>query len=1101
MRMPARMSAQPELFDSHPPIVWPDPNRFPHNYFKVFVDGPVGDDIRSSASPLVITSYTSLDRVISLLAHLELVHSANPDVSQEAKIVIGHEPSRTRRKDFRDSRQRFEQEISKFWLKQGISIARSAHVIAAIQCLQREAIQVRTSGNRVIHAKMYITERAATLGSSNYSISGMQKQAEANCRFTTDDDPERYDECAQLAEAIWQEAVDYKLSLQALLTRLLLKVDWQEALGRACAELLEGRWAAEILNEATTPVLWPSQRAGIAQALWVLGNAGSVLIADATGSGKTRMGAQLLAAIKIRRLRTGTARLDPVAMICPPAVERQWRAESMACTLDLEPHSHGVLSNRNAGAREHTVEAVRRASILAVDEAHHYLNRAAARTQVLYRNFADHVVLFTATPINRGTQDLLAIVDLLGADSFDEEVIRTVERAWRRTRRNPLSPQEQEQIRAAIQRFTVRRTKSMLNALVELEPDSYRDASGRICRYPDQAALRYPCPGSSDDRRLALAIREQASRLRGLSHLRTPLRLPPLLKNEGVTPEKYLERRLNGAAGLARYNVSSALRSSRAALLEHVRGTAHACATFEIPAAVKSESTGDVIGRLEAIAGRPPKSYLGISLPDFLSDPVEHRRACLAEAAIYREIETLLSMMSSEREDAKVDLLARRLRKHSRVLAFDSFLITLHDLKQRVSGSVHLPVLLATGESKPDRLAVQRMFARESLEPGLALCSDALSEGVNLQGASAVVLLDMPSVIRVAEQRIGRIDRMDSPYELIEVFWPDDSPEFAVRSDELFLSRVQTVADLIGSNIRLPEALRTHLGTEGTVGMEHMQRIIEYCRSDQTDIRDAFHSVRGLIDGPKRLVPVHIYDSVRSTDVRIRTAVGVVRAEERWGFYAIQGSQREAPKWIYLDRDSDPVSDLDVIVDKLRQRLTPETRDVPLDNHAARAMAEDAAILQQWEEVFLPGRKRKALELLRTVLSSYLKNNDGTDPRRMEVLREIQRLTQRVKKAIPLKWAYSDEESAEGVVDFGVVADWWIETIRPVWQQHLSDPRRKRAARLKDIKKELIASPLPTSEMEALLSIGEKLWIQPVANRVVAAIVGIPEPEATTSRG
>lgn len=59
-----------------------------------------------------------------------------------------------------------------------------------------------------------------------------------------------------------------------------------------------------------------------------------------------------------------------------------------------------------------------------------------------------------------------------------------------------------------------------------------------------------------------------------------------------------------------------------------------------------------------------------------------------------------------------------------------------------------------------------------------------MSEGLNLQQASAVVLLDMPSVIRIAEQRVGRVDRMNSPHEEIEVWWPDDSDAFSLKTDK-----------------------------------------------------------------------------------------------------------------------------------------------------------------------------------------------------------------------------------------------------------------------------------------------------------------------------
>ena len=114
--------------------------------------------------------------------------------------------------------------------------------------------------------------------------------------------------------------------------RLLLRlVTWQEALARACAELLEGDWADRYLRIGTPAVqaLWPSQRSGIAQALWIIENVGSVLVADATGSGKTRMGAHLVRAIRDRLWSTGRVRQDITALVCPPAVLDTWRVEGV----------------------------------------------------------------------------------------------------------------------------------------------------------------------------------------------------------------------------------------------------------------------------------------------------------------------------------------------------------------------------------------------------------------------------------------------------------------------------------------------------------------------------------------------------------------------------------------------------------------------------------------------------------------------------------------------------------------------------------------------------------------------------------------------------
>jgi hypothetical protein len=772
---------------------WPDIQRFPGNWGGHVADDIIRADLNEAADPLLITSYTSLDRVIEFLA--DIYHRRSNDLPAGATVVIGHEPSRSKRTNYKDSRHQFEREITEYWLSEGISLARSAQVIAAIECLVKDLVSVRTSNRRVIHAKMYITPRAATLGSSNYSHSGLRVQAEANCRFLAELEPERHREAALAADVIWHEAKDYQAPLITLLRKLLRRVNWQEALGRACAELLEGAWARSYLPDpAQAPELWPSQIGGISQALWILDNVGSVLVADATGSGKTRMGAHLLLAVQNRRIRKGSRGAAPIALVCPPAVDGLWRHEGVRAGVNLNRYSHGALSSKNALAHDDTIEAVRRAAVLAVDEAHNYLNRGSLRTQAMHRNQADHVILFTATPINRGTQDLLSIIDLLGADNFDDAVIRAVQAAWKRRRRDghfQLMPEEADAIRSGLYHFTVRRTKSVLNSLVDKEPESYKNELGERCRYPEHRPRSYPLGESAADRDIARTIRAAARELRGLTQFRSDLRVPRVLEFEGVKPEQYLLQRIGSARGLARHLVESALRSSRAALFEHLRGTKAAREYAGIPTHVKGTSTGDVIGTLRQLRGNPPVSHLGVELPKWLSDADEHARACDREIEIYEQIEALLKQLSEGREEAKTDMLIQRRNKHRLVLAFDTYLITLHDFKRRLTESGVDDVILATGETKGNRVQVQKRLGLGSTATGIALCSDAMAEGVNLQAASAVAFLDMPTVVRLAEQRIGRIDRMDTPHPAIEVFWPDDAEEFALRSAELFLDRMK----------------------------------------------------------------------------------------------------------------------------------------------------------------------------------------------------------------------------------------------------------------------------------------------------------------------
>ena len=178
--------------------------------------------------------------------------------------------------------------------------------------------------------------------------------------------------------------------------------------------------------------------------------------------------------------------------------------------------------------------------------------------------------------------------------------------------------------------------------------------------------------------------------------------------------------------------------------------------------------------------------------------------------------------------------------------------------------------LVATGDPGSGRADILQSFKPGSTEQGIiGLCSDSLAEGVNLQQASALVHLDMPSVVRIAEQRVGRVDRMDSPHREIEAWWPEDAPEFALSSDDRFVERYETVESLLGSNMPLPEGMQNHrvdpLRTEQLI-REYEQ---ESERSQWDGIQDAFEPVRSLIQGGRALVDDKTYEAYRTITTRV----------------------------------------------------------------------------------------------------------------------------------------------------------------------------------------------------------------------------------------
>lgn len=68
-----------------------------------------------------------------------------------------------------------------------------------------------------------------------------------------------------------------------------------------------------------------------------------------------------------------------------------------------------------------------------------------------------------------------------------------------------------------------------------------------------------------------------------MTHLQTVLNAPVAWRAAEFTDERYLRMRQRSAAALARHRVASALRSSRAALYEHLFGTEAARAAHALP--------------------------------------------------------------------------------------------------------------------------------------------------------------------------------------------------------------------------------------------------------------------------------------------------------------------------------------------------------------------------------------------------------------------------------------------------------------------------------------------------------------------------------------
>ena len=1066
-------------------LAWPEPTQVLVNYAGVRVRDLVWTDMVSSQRALVVAGFASIAKIVELSA------ARDPD-GGTLRVLLGTEPFGTERVDFGSPEAAFTREVRRYWVEErGVSLRLSAKIVQAITSLDQGRLEVRfMPGEHRLHAKLYVGDLAVTIGSSNFTEAGLVTQFEANGRFERKHEPARFDQFTDTAENFWQVGRDWSQELRLLLGDLLQFVSWEEALARACADLLEGQWAARYLGvEASRAALWPSQLAGIAQAMWVVENVGSVLVADATGSGKTRMGAHLTRAVRDRLWSTGRVRGDLTVLVCPPAVEQQWLREAVTCGLTLQTVSQGLLSRPSALGDDLHEQAVGQAQILAVDEAHNFLSSSSNRTRQVRDATADHVLLFTATPINRGKEDLLSLVDLLGADNFDDETLELLDQLARQRHDVSLTGGQRDLLRREIQRFTVRRTKSMLNQLVDQDPVAYRHpSSGRPCRYPTHQPVTYSTGETTNDQALAVRVRAKASEMRGLSLLGLVLAVPATLRH-GYTDERWLALRLGAATGLAGHHVLSAMRSSTAALLEHIVGTAAALETTGITGLTKPQATGNMLARVRALRERGrPRVELTCELPAWLSSNQRWDEECERELDRYQAILDLANGLSDARERTKANLLREMIARHPRVLAFDRHPISLAAIARLIE--VPPGVLeIATGPDSAARKRVRERFALTATATGIALCTDAMSEGLNLQGASVIVHLDLPTTLRVAEQRVGRVDRMDSPHDVIEAWWPDDGEAFATRANELLIARNDESASLLGSNLPIPQLggsgrTRRALGADDAlVDVLEVAHQVETRQGEVWDgIHDALDPVRRLVSGPDALLSPKQYELHRTTGSRVLARISPVTSAEPWVFFAARAHAHGAPRWIVLfGANAQVVHGLEQVTRELSLRLADRPASRELDAECEHWLDRYLRVAAKAEVELLPRRLQRALDQMHSTCRAWAqqaRHGPGEEADRWESLARLAR----------------PADDAEVTVDPHQVAERWLQLIQPAREQHRRTSRRNRYSRISDINQLLLERPLSIKGVEDRLQALRPL--EPFDQRVSACILGVPETPA-----
>ncbi|KJS07120.1 MAG: hypothetical protein VR77_02150 [Flavobacteriales bacterium BRH_c54] len=1059
-----------------PYLNWPPQDVFPLNIEEL--DKKVKDvldrDLSIAKEFILLTGYTSLSHLIDTFGK-EDYNNIDP-----IRIVLGFDPNFRGRKRYHT--KPLDKEIKEYWLKKGLSILQGGSVINLIEKIKSGKVQVKFYNK--LHAKIYVSHKMAMLGSSNFSNNGLLKQTEANYRVLEEENESVHQDIKLIAENYFKKATPYR-ELIGLLENLIQPVSWQEALARAIAEVIEGGWLSDfgaLSSKLENVKLWPTQKRGLAQAISILQENANVLIADPTGAGKTKMCSTIILALKNWLWENGRKESDNSVIVCPPLVIDKWKKEFRdLATVSNNQISNGTLSNGSLKSLKDAEDDLNLANILAVDEAHNYLNIKSKRSIAIRKNNADFKILITATPINKKVDDLLKIVELLDVDNLDDESFES----FRKLKERPDLRKEEDinNLKQFISKFTVRRTKGEINNQIDQEPHLYENALGNTCKFPTQIAVPYLTNETKADQEIAIKISDLCTQLKGISYLKQINNSKFFISED--EKQTYIDKRFLAAKHLSIYMIRYRLRSSKMALIEHIWGADKAI-QLESFKFKKKNSNKIKINVLDDLIEKKKKPHISTdfktcSFPSWFTNRDEYVQACKEERALYIQIADLAIQLSNQREIGKAKLLVKQLSTHHKTIAFDSCLITLNYLKHLINlESPKTKVLLATGETERESEEVLEKFhlLSDNKEKIIALCSDKMSEGVDLQKASSVTLLDLPSVIRIVEQRFGRIDRMDTPFSEIEMYWPDDSEEFSLKGDRKLMELNDLVDTTIGANFKIPDQLKFKHFKKTDSLQEIIDEFKAYEKADDSweGISDSLRSVVNLKEGEETLITQEEYNELRNVEATLKTGVSFLESSEEWCFIALRGDKQHSPKWYFIEPNQSKAinTDFPVICNLLKKYLrNKKQQKIEWNDYYLNKYIK---LLKDNELELLSPKKKRAIKVAEIVLTKRFNNKKATLKER-QIINKLLQLFDRRKS----------------FVDFDDFSKTWITFLQP----YLDEKRERNKDKRRVFNLNDLTTPYEIKKMdfdvEELTKIYEEAPVyEDIDFKIASCIVGVP---------
>ena len=716
----------------------------------------------------------------------------------------------------------------------------AALVSDLVEFLRQEKVELRQNPERFSHAKCYIFDDLAVVGSSNFTRPGLKKNIELNAALYQ---PSAQNLVEQLFERSRSKGADIKEQIIRVLedSKFGHPLDPFQMYMKFLYEYYRPRLEELEQDKGKILELAGFQQDAFSSAKRILAKYNGVLIADSTGLGKTHIALELLREyVAVRRLK---------AMVIAPSqvLKAVWEPKLMEESIK----TMNVTIERT-GTASFQPEKYIDYDLLVIDESQNYRNASTNRYANLLKLIAGGkrkmVVLMTATPVNNSLLDLYHQLTLItaGDDSYFAELgIPDLRSHFLSAERKELT-EGIEQIVRLLDEIMIRRTRQFI---IDNYPQT--TINGKPVRFPKRQLrkVEYSLTALFGDQ----IYNKVLDTIEGL-HL-VPYRADFYIK----TLEDKARKEADLRAELQKFGLLKRFESSVEAIRTSIIRLVKFYEYFD-----KILASGKI---LSSQAFRKALNQIGNSLED--------------EAAFFAEMEKIelvpltaeydkLQMKRDLKEDLERLLVLKRdldripayadkkllalgeLLAEDRVfesdgkkcLLFTQYMDTAEYIYKNLKGHLQKQgkkINILTGKTAAnEREKIIMAFAPKAnkLDSGtipeetdILISTDVLSEGQNLQDANYVINYDLPwNPMRIV-QRVGRVDRIGSDYEIVTaaVFWPENALEDILGLVRRLEEKIKKISETIGEP-------STILGEQETP--KNFNALARIAKQDQTVLDD-----------------------------------------------------------------------------------------------------------------------------------------------------------------------------------------------------------------------------------------------------------------------